>query len=106
MWPGGVLGEEKRFSRVKEKAERAGLFAGVRECHSGEVWHLDLAAMDGEAHGDECGEERDHQHGQRAENDVEEAVDSGDLHSSVRIYGESNFGAGATANFNSVVILP
>ena len=44
--------------------------------------------MDGEAHGDEGGDERDDEHRECAENDVEETVDSGDSHSSVRIYGE------------------
>ena len=95
----GRLGENvagRRVGRVEaifegeDKAERAGLFAGVREGQAGEVWHLDLSAMDGEAHGDERGEECHDQHGQRTENDVEEAVDSGDLHCSVRIYGESS----------------
>jgi hypothetical protein len=89
---------------VKDQAKRSGLFAGVGESEAGEVGDFDFATVDGEAHGDECGEKRDHKHGERAENDVEEAVDPGDLHCLVRIYGESIFGAGTAANFNSAGI--
>ena len=81
----GVGGVETVFE-VEDEAEGAGLFAGFGEGEAGEVGHFDLAAMDGEAHGDERGEKRDDQHGQGAEKDVEEAVDVADLHYLVRIY--------------------
>lgn len=60
--------------------------AGLGEGEASEVGNFDLAAMDGEAHGDERGEKRDDEHGERAENDVEESVDPGDSHCLVRIY--------------------
>jgi len=84
-----VGGVEAVFER-EDKAQGAGLFAGFGASEAGEVGHLDFAAMDGEAHGDERGEERDHEHGQRTEKDVEESVDPGDLHCLVRIYGDSS----------------
>ena len=95
----GCDGGVEAIFEVEDQAQGAGLLAGFREGEAGEVGHLDLAAMDGEAHGDERREERNHQHGQRAEKDVEEAVDPGDLHCFVRINGESIFGVATTANF-------
>ena len=86
------VGRVEAIFEVEDKAQGAGLFAGVGEGEAGEVGDFDFAAMDGEAHGDERREERNHEHGQRAENDVEEAVDPGYLHCFVRIYGESIFG--------------
>ena len=85
---GGRVGGVEAVFEVEAQAEGAGLLAGVSEGEAGEVGDFDLAAVDGEAHGDEGGEERDDQHGQRAENDVEEAVDAGDSHCLVRINGE------------------
>jgi len=82
----GVGGVEAIFE-VEAEAEGAGLLAGVGEGEVGEVGDLDLAAVDGEAHRDEGGEERDDEHRQGPEDDIEEAVDAGDLHCSVRIYG-------------------
>jgi hypothetical protein len=104
---GRCVGGVEAIFEVEDKAERAGLFAGVGEGEAGEVGDFDFAAMDGEAHGDERGEQRHDKHGQRAENDVEEAVDPGDLHCLVRIYGESIFRRfNDRGNFNSAVILP
>jgi len=81
-----VGGVEPVFE-VEDETVGAGLFAGVSQGEAGEVGNFDLAAMDGEAHGDERREERDDQHGKGAENDVEEAVDPGNSHCLVRIYG-------------------
>ena len=50
--------------------------AGFGEGEAGEVGDLDLATVDGEAHGDEGGDERDDQHRQCAEHKVEDAVDA------------------------------
>jgi len=102
----GVGGVEAIFE-MEDEAEGAGLFGGVGEGEASEVGHFDLATMDGEPHGDECGEQRDYQHRQRAENDVEEAVDPGDLHCFVRIYGDSIFRCRKNrGNFSGTVILP
>ncbi len=77
---GRRVGGVEAVFEVEAEAEGAGLFAGVGETEAGEVGDFDLAAVDGEAHGDEGGEKRDDEHGQRAEDDIEEAVDAGDLH--------------------------
>ena len=75
----GVGGVEAIFEAENE-TEGAGLLAGFGEGEVGEVGNFDLAAVDGEAHGDEGGDERDGEHGQGAQNDVEEAGDaSGDF---------------------------
>ena len=71
------------------KPEGAGLFAGFGESEAGEVGNFDLAAVDSETHGDEGGDERDDEHCEGAENDVEEAIDSGDSHACVSIYDGS-----------------
>ena len=73
---------------MKDEAAGAGLSARVGEGEAGKVGDFDFAAVDGEAHGDERGEECDNQHRKRAENDIEEAVDAGDSHCTVRINGE------------------
>lgn len=72
-----VWGVETVFEGEAE-AEGAGLFAGFGECEAGERGDLDLAAMDGETHGDEGGEERDDEHREGSEDDVEEAIDAAD----------------------------
>jgi hypothetical protein len=86
---GGRVGGIETVFESEAETEGAGLFAGVGEAEAGEVRDFDLAAVDGKAHGDEGGEKRDDEHRERAEDDVEEAVDAGDLHRSVRIYGVS-----------------
>ncbi len=53
-----------------------GALLGVGDGEAGEAGDVDLAAVDGEAHGDEGGEERDREHGQRAEGEVEETEDA------------------------------
>ena len=75
---GGCGGGVEAVFEVEAEAEGAGLFAGVGDGEAGEVGDLDLAAVDGETHGDEGGDERDHEHGQGSEDDVEEAVDAGE----------------------------
>ena len=76
---GGSVGGVEAVFEVEDQAEGAGLFAGFGEGEAGEVGDFDFAAVDGETHGDERGEESDNQHRQSAENDVEEAVDAGDF---------------------------
>jgi hypothetical protein len=93
---GRRVGGVEAIFEVEDEAEGAGLFAGVGEGEAGEVGYFDFAAVDGEAHGDERGEERDDQHGQCAEKDVEEAVDAGDLHCTVRINGGHFFDVSRT----------
>jgi len=77
---GGRAGGVKTVFEVEAEAAGAGLAAGVGDGEAGEVGYGDLAAVDGETHGDEGGDEGDHEHGQGSEEDVEEAVDGGDLH--------------------------
>jgi len=91
-----VGGVEAIFEREAE-AEGAGPLTRVGEGEAGKVGDLDLAAVDGEAHGDERGEERDDEHRQGAEDDVEEAVDAAclQLHRSgqgYRVWGRGFFG--------------
>jgi len=83
-----VRGVETVFE-VEAEAEAAGLLAGFEEGEAGEGGDFDLAAVDGEAHGEEGGDESHDEHGQRAEDDVEEAVDAAGnlhLHGGFRIY--------------------
>jgi len=74
-WCGG--GVEAIF-KVEAEAEGAGFFAGFGDGEAGEVGDLDLAAVDGQTHSDEGGDESDHEHGQGSEEDVEETVDAGE----------------------------
>ena len=76
---GGNVGRVEAILQGEAEAEGAGLFARVGEREAGEVRDFDLAAVNGEAHGDEGGEQRDDEHGKRAEEDVEEAVDAADF---------------------------
>lgn len=84
---GRGVGRVKAVFEIEDESEGAGLFAGVGKCEAAEVGNFDLSPMNGETHGDERREERDHHHGKGAKNDVEESVDPGDPHCSVRIYG-------------------
>ncbi len=59
----------------------AGLFGGFVDGEAGEVGDVDLAAVDGEAHGEVGGEECDEEERTAAEEDVEEAVDPGEVES-------------------------
>ena len=83
----GGLGEDAAGRRgggveavfeVEAEAEGAGLFAGVGDGEAAEVGDFDFAAVNGETHGDEGRDERDHEHSQCSEDDVEEAVDAGE----------------------------
>ena len=56
---GGYVGGIEAVFEIDAEAEGAGLSAGVCDGEAGEVGDGDLAAVDGEAHGDEGGEERD-----------------------------------------------
>jgi len=77
--PGRRVGRVEAVFKGEAEAEGAGLLAGVGEREAGEVGDFDLAAVDGETHGDVGGEQRDDSHGERAEEDVEEAIDAADL---------------------------
>lgn len=76
---GWNVGGEEAIFKGEAEADGARLLAGVGEGEAGEVGNFDLAAVDGEAHGDEGGDERDDEHRQGTEDDVEEAVDAADL---------------------------
>lgn len=78
---GGCVGGVEAVFEVEDQTEGAGLLRGVGEGEASEIGNLDLAAVDGEAHGDVGGEKRDDEHRQGSEDDVEKAVDAGDLHS-------------------------
>lgn len=71
----GVGGVEAVFE-AEDEAEGAGFLAGFGEGEAGEVGDFDFVAVDGEAHGDEGGDERYGEHREGAQNDVEEAVDA------------------------------
>ena len=73
-----VGGVEAVFKR-EAQAEGAGSAAGFGEGEAGERRNLDLVAVNGESHGDEAGDQHHQQHGKRAEEDVEEAVDGGEV---------------------------
>ena len=88
---GGRVGGVEAIFEMEDETAGAGLLAGVGESEASEIGDFDFAAVDGEAHGNEGGEERNDQHRQGAEDDVEEAVDAGDSHRIVRINGESIF---------------
>jgi len=60
--------------KVEAKAEGAGLLAGVGDGEAAKVGDRNLATVDGETHGDEGGDEGDHQHGEGAEDDVEDTL--------------------------------
>lgn len=75
---GRYVGGVEAIFEVEAETEGAGLFACFGDGEAGQVGDFDLAAVDGEAHGDERRGERDHKHGQGSKNDVEEAVDSAD----------------------------
>jgi hypothetical protein len=64
---------EAVFNRDAE-ARAVGLLAGVCDGETGQIGDGDLAAVDGEAHGDEGGDKGDHKHGQGAEDQVEDAL--------------------------------
>jgi len=72
---GRRVGRVEAVFEVEDEAVGAGLLAGFEKGESGEVGNLDLAAVDGEAHGDECGDESHDEHRQGTQDDVEEAVD-------------------------------
>jgi len=74
-WRGGGV---EAVLEVEAEAEGTGFFAGVGDGETAEVGDFDLTAVDGEAHGDEGGDERDDQHGECAEDDVKETVDAGE----------------------------
>ena len=59
---------------VHAQAAGVGLFCGFGDGEAGQIWHFDLAAMDGDAHGKVGGEERYREYGEGAEEDVEEAL--------------------------------
>jgi hypothetical protein len=101
----------RRVGRVEAVFEResqtlgTSLFAGFRHGETGEVGDLDLAAVDGESHRDEGGEKRDDEHGERAEKDVEEAIDAADLQlhksgSGYRVMSARGFWFLGAANFH------
>lgn len=75
-WGGG--GVEAVFEGEAE-AEGRGFAAGIGDGKTGEVGDCDLAAVDGETHGNEGGEERDGEHGESAKGDIEEAVDGAEF---------------------------
>ena len=77
---GRRIGGVEAIFEIEDQAEGAGLFAGLGEGETGEVGDFDFAAVDGEAHGDEGGEQSDDDHRQGAEDDVEEAIDGLSLH--------------------------
>ena len=77
---GGDGGGVETILDVETEAEGFGFLRGVGEREAGERWDFDLAAVDGDTHGDVGGEERYSDHGDGAECDVEEAVDARDLH--------------------------
>ena len=102
---GGNVGRVEAILQGEAEAEGAGLFARVGEREAGEVGDFDLAAVNGEAHGDEGGEQRDDEHGKRAEEDVEEAVDAADLSaSSVRIKDKFEVGVRCRLGSRAVMI--
>jgi len=84
---GRRVGRVEAIFEVEDQAERAGLFAGLRESEAGEVGDFDFAAVDGEAHGDEGGKKSDDDHRQGAEGGVEDAIDGLSLHGRFRIQG-------------------
>ena len=69
----GVWGVELVFE-VKAEAEGVGFVAGVGDGEAGEVGDYNFSAVDGETHGDEGGGESYHQHGEGAEEEIEEAL--------------------------------
>ena len=80
---GGGLGEDvagwsvggvELVFEVEAEAEGVGFVAGVGDGEAGEVGDYDLAAVDGETHGDEGGGESYREHGEGAEEEIEEAL--------------------------------
>ena len=76
---GRGVGRVEAIFESEAEAERAGLMAGFGEGEAGEGGDLDLVAMNGEAHGDKGGHKRHQHHGQCAEEDVEEAIEGGEV---------------------------
>ena len=84
----GHVGRVEAVLDVHAEAAGVGGVGGVRDGESSEVRDLDFATVDGDAHGEVGRDERDHEHCESAEEDVEEAVDGGDFHAAgVRIQG-------------------
>lgn len=86
---GGVLGENaagrggggvEAIFEGEAEAEGGGFAAGVGDGEAAEVGDFSLSTVDGETHGDEGGEERDGEHREGAEGDVEEAVDGAEFY--------------------------
>jgi len=59
---------------VHAEADGVGLLAGVRDGEASQVRYGDLAAMDGQPHGDESRYESHYKHGQGAEDEVEDTL--------------------------------
>jgi len=95
---GRRVGRVEAVFEVEDKAVGAGLLAGVKKGEAGEVGDLDLAAVDGEAHGDEGGDERDDEHRQGTEDDVEETVDAASLQFQLHLHAGSGYREGARAS--------
>jgi hypothetical protein len=62
--------------------------------------------VDGEAHGDEGGEERDDEHRQGTEDDVEEAVDAAELELHAGTGYRVAVGCGSASLLPAIVVLP
>ena len=80
---GGGLGEDSACGyicrveavfEIEAEANGACLLAGLGDGEAGKVGNGYLASVDGQAHGEEGRGEGDHQHGQGAEDDVEDAL--------------------------------
>ena len=89
---GGRVGGVEAIFEAEDEAKGAGLFAGFREGEVGEVGDFDLVTVDGETHGDEGRDERDGEHRERTQNDVEEAVDAaGDFSGDSELHAFSEY---------------
>ena len=77
---GWRVGGVEAVFKIQAETEGAGVVAGFREGEASEVWDFDFAAVNGETHGDEGGEQSDDDHRQGAERGVEDAMDGLPLH--------------------------
>src|SRR5208283_290425 len=76
---GGDAGGVEAVLQGEVEAVARGEGGGLGDGEAGELGDLDLATVDGEAHGDERGDERHRDHGERAEHEGEDALHSGIL---------------------------